>query len=55
MGARLQAAFAPETTNAIVVDGTIAAIDLALDELTAAGRPVRAIIHTLSLDHPAVG
>ena len=37
----------------VVVDGTIAAIGKALDELAESGRPVKAIVHTLSLDHPA--
>lgn len=53
MGARLQAALTSATTEAIIVGDTIGEIELALDELSAAARPVRAIVHTLSLDHPS--
>jgi amino acid adenylation domain-containing protein len=41
------------STEVVVIDGTIAAIGKALDEMAEAGRPVKAIVHTLSLDHPA--
>lgn len=49
---RLATDFENQEAEVIVVDGTITAIGAALDELAAAGRPVRCLVHTLSLDHP---
>lgn len=49
---RLAKALASDAVAVQVVDGTLAAIDAALDEVAASGGIVRGLIHTLSLDHP---
>lgn len=41
-----------ENLEVVIVQGTMASLDEALDKLAEAGRSVRAIMHTLSLDHP---
>ncbi|MEX2579662.1 MAG: amino acid adenylation domain-containing protein [Verrucomicrobiales bacterium] len=53
VAAKLEAAIAEdEEAEAVLVEGTVSAIEGKLDELAAAERSVRAIVQTLSLDHP---
>lgn len=52
LGARLVEALASDTLAPQLVDGTIEAIESAIEEITAAGQPLRGLLHTLSLDHP---
>lgn len=52
VGRRLAQALSTETHQVRLVEGTVEAIEAALDEIEAAGGLVRGLIHTLSLDHP---
>src|SRR5690606_625178 len=52
LGPRLVEALASDTLAPQLVDGTIEAIESAIEEITAAGQPLRGLLHTLSLDHP---
>src|SRR5690606_12001249 len=52
MSEKLAEGFAGKEVEVLTVDGTIAAIGTALDALAEEGRGVRAVVHTLSLDHP---
>ncbi|MDH4410932.1 MAG: SDR family NAD(P)-dependent oxidoreductase, partial [Verrucomicrobiales bacterium] len=48
---RLAKTLASESLTVRLVDGTIPAIEVALEELAASGTVLRGLIHTLSLDH----
>ncbi|NLT70348.1 MAG: SDR family NAD(P)-dependent oxidoreductase, partial [Verrucomicrobiaceae bacterium] len=52
MSEKLAEGFAGKEVEVLPVDGDVAAIETALDALAEAGRCVRAVVHTLSLDHP---
>ncbi len=49
---RLKDRLKTDNLEVVEVPGTIPALEAALDRMTEEGRPVRAILHTLSLDHP---
>ncbi|MEQ1842296.1 MAG: methyltransferase, partial [Verrucomicrobiales bacterium] len=49
---RLKDRLKADNLEVVEVPGTIPALEAALDRMTEEGRPVRAILHTLSLDHP---